>query len=107
VIQDVGGVRDSNSCRHAIVTNVELLKMQTWYIYKYYYTGANIYPLEKVCLVTVDSHRQHVTLMFLSMGDAARVLGHFTLISCRLKIIDVQTGHPARTRPEPVSARYE
>jgi hypothetical protein len=81
--------------------------MQTWYIYKYYYTGANIYPLEKVCLVTVDSHRQHVTLMFLSMGDAARVLGHFTLISCRLKIIDVQTGHPARTRPEPVSARYE
>jgi hypothetical protein len=21
--------------------------------------------------------------------------------------IDVQTGHPARTRPEPVSARYE
>jgi hypothetical protein len=40
-------VRDLNFCRYALVTNVELLKMETLYIYRYYCTGANLCPLEK------------------------------------------------------------
>jgi hypothetical protein len=56
-------VRDSNFCMHSLVTVVELLKMQTLYIYIYCCTRANLCPLEKVCLVVVNSHQQHVTLM--------------------------------------------
>jgi hypothetical protein len=80
VIQDVGGVRDSIFCRHALVTTVKLLKMQTLF--------TNIIVLEQIFIHWKRSAllRQHVTLMLLSMGDAARVLGHFTLISWRQKI---------------------